>query len=147
MPVFSHRAYFRKFRLNPEQYGEILVAEAFHGQKMGDAEPGYDVLVSVSDFTAALNEIGVNFPEMLSVQSDSVRIEVKSKLAITNSRPEDEEGEIAGAWLMRIETAQRLRLKKGKTQYVNVNDLKNEPANLVVNIQSMLANVAEYQLV
>ena len=41
--IRTHQDYFKRFRLNVEQYGEILIAHVFDGTKMGDAQPCYDI--------------------------------------------------------------------------------------------------------
>ena len=74
---FCHRDYFRHFRLNVEQYGEILIAQAFRGIKMGDEQVGYDVAVAKSDFISVLP--GLCLPD------EDLRIEVKSKLNPTSN--------------------------------------------------------------
>jgi hypothetical protein len=75
---FCHRDYFRHFRLNVEQYGEILIAQAFRGIKMGDEQVGYDVKVAKSDFISVLRTPGLCLPD------EDLRIEVKSKLSPTS---------------------------------------------------------------
>jgi hypothetical protein len=45
MTTFTHRRYFERFSLSVAQYGEILVAQAFGGEKRGDGQPCYDVAV------------------------------------------------------------------------------------------------------
>lgn len=86
---WTHRAYFKKFRLNVEQYGEILVAQAFHGEKKGDAQPCYDVEATHSDLRIGLQEAGASplaIESCLACHSeDAIRIEVKCKLARTAS--------------------------------------------------------------
>lgn len=84
--TWTHRAYFRQFRLNVEQYGEILVAHAFHGEKKGDAQPCYDVEAAASDVRAALLAAGISpvcIDDCLADHADAIRIEVKCKLART----------------------------------------------------------------
>ena len=82
MPDFSHRDYFRCFRLNVEQYGEILVAQAFRGTKMGDEQVGYDVKVANSEFVNVLSTAGISFGQNAAcVSDDEIRIEVKSKIS------------------------------------------------------------------
>jgi len=57
---WTHRAYYKQFRLNVEQYGEILVAHAFHGEKKGDAQPCYDVEAAISEVRAILKTESVS---------------------------------------------------------------------------------------
>jgi hypothetical protein len=83
MHSFSHRDYFRRYKLNVEQYGEILVAEAFHGDKMGDVQPGYDIRVCNAAFEKALRTVGIDPPKTAMDETDGIRIEVKSKLSRT----------------------------------------------------------------
>lgn len=82
----THRSYFKQYRLNAEQYGEILVADAFHGEKKGDAQPCYDIEATESNVRAGLKTAGAS-PDAIEscalVQNGVVRIEVKSKLAHT----------------------------------------------------------------
>src|SRR5690348_15031762 len=86
MPFLTHRAYYRRFQLNAAQYGEILVAGAFQGRKMGDTQRGYDILVNRERFRDALQEAGLNSgPMLVSVSGQDVRIQVKSKLLKTSS--------------------------------------------------------------
>jgi hypothetical protein len=56
----THRDYFRRYKLNAEQYGEILVFEAFGGLKVGDAQPGYDVHVEIAKFREMLLVVGTD---------------------------------------------------------------------------------------
>jgi hypothetical protein len=79
MECVSHRDYFRRYKLNVEQYGEILVAEAFGGEKKGDAQVGYDIEVGIEALRRL--EITAFSP---SREDGSIRIEVKSKLSRTN---------------------------------------------------------------
>jgi hypothetical protein len=89
MSKFSHYDYFRKYKLNVEQYGEILVAQAFKGKKKGDAQHGYDILIDkaskviskLQDTVTGKKKIKSFFP----YPNKLVRIEVKSKLSITNA--------------------------------------------------------------
>jgi len=85
--AWTHQAYFRQFRLSPEQYGEILVAAAFDGTKMGDAQPGYDIEASQPIVRRALRKSGLSLAQVNRVLSldhgPQLRIEVKSKLART----------------------------------------------------------------
>jgi hypothetical protein len=85
MNSLSHRDYFRTYRLNVEQYGEILVAQAFGGEKLGDAQPGYDIDVGCADFAPALRTIEIDTASMDIDQNDRIRIEVKSKLSRTSA--------------------------------------------------------------
>jgi hypothetical protein len=86
MGFFSHRYYFRRYQLNAAQYGEILVAEAFHGSKMGDAQRGYDILATQASFVDALRSAGLNPEEMLFTGlSTEIHIQVRSKLAVVPS--------------------------------------------------------------
>ncbi|MCX7174446.1 MAG: hypothetical protein NT159_11105 [Proteobacteria bacterium] len=82
--VWTHREYFRRFSLNVEQYGEILIAQVFDGTKKGDAQPCYDVEASEHDICHRLLATGVSqetVERCLSGLKDGVvRIEVKSKL-------------------------------------------------------------------
>jgi hypothetical protein len=101
---FCHRDYFRRFRLNVEQYGEILVAQAFCGLKMGDEQVGYDVKVPHSAFVEALRTAGVNVGQLPTcAPDDDVRIEVKSKLSHTLSG----KAEVIGVKATKIEGVQR----------------------------------------
>lgn len=85
--VWTHRDYFRRFNLNVEQYGEILIAQVFNGTKKGDAQPCYDVETSDHNIRLRLLAAGVSqetVERCLSGLKDGVvRIEVKSKLAQT----------------------------------------------------------------
>jgi hypothetical protein len=81
---FCHRDYFRLFRLNVEQYGEILFTQAFRGRKMGDEQVGYDIEVTKSNFNEVLGTVGVDLAHSrISALDDPVRIEVKSKISPT----------------------------------------------------------------
>jgi hypothetical protein len=86
-PAWTHRAYFKQYRLNVEQYGEILIAHAFRGEKKGDAQPCYDVEAAAKNVRLGLLEAGAAPPLIDSCLSSSkggtVRIEVKCKLAHT----------------------------------------------------------------
>jgi len=86
---WTHRSYFKRFNLNVEQYGEILVAQAFGGVKKGDAQPCYDVETSDQEVRARLLASGASLEKVDSslsaIQDKMVRIEVKSKLARTPS--------------------------------------------------------------
>jgi hypothetical protein len=93
--MFTHREYFRRYRLNVEQYGEILVADAFRGIKLGDAQPGYDVLVRKALLIEALDSIGADATR-LSLDEE-VRIEVKSKQSVGASVVHCNECKIYGA--------------------------------------------------
>src|SRR5262245_30546275 len=84
---WTHRQYFRKFSLNVEQYGEILIAQAFSGKKMGDAQPCYDVAALEENIRDRLLDAG-NPRELVEaclspVKGATARIEVKSKVART----------------------------------------------------------------
>ena len=86
MQNFSHRDYFRRFRLNVEQYGEILAAHAFLGKKMGDEQVGYDILTTRTATRELLHKHGIPTDSLFfGEDSDEVRIEVKSKLSSTVS--------------------------------------------------------------
>ena len=83
--AWTHRTYFKQYRLNVEQYGEILVAHAFRGEKKGDAQPCYDVEATEQNVRRGLLEAGAApaaIDRCLSPPTDgTVRIEVKCKLA------------------------------------------------------------------
>lgn len=83
--TFSHRDYFRRYRLNVEQYGEIVVAEAFGGEKMGDSQPGYDIRIGVAAFLNALRAAGIDTARMVLDQRQEICVEVKSKLSRTST--------------------------------------------------------------
>jgi hypothetical protein len=74
MNSFSHREYFRQYRLNVEQYGEILVADAFRGQKIGDAQPAYDVEVSGDTFVDTLRTIGIDASRSILASNENILI-------------------------------------------------------------------------
>jgi hypothetical protein len=84
---WTHRAYFKRFCLNVEQYGEILVAQVFRGSKKGDAQPCYDVETSDQNVRDGLLASGAPRAAVESCLSgltdNTVRIEVKCKLAHT----------------------------------------------------------------
>ena len=84
---WTHRDYFRRFRLNVEQYGEILIAQVFHGAKKGDGQPCYDVETSIENIRRPLLDAGMSRDKvekcLSNVKDGIVRIEVKSKLART----------------------------------------------------------------
>jgi hypothetical protein len=84
---WTHRQYFRQFRLNVEQYAEILIAQAFDGKKEGDAQPCYDVEASAEKIINRLLDAGIPGGAVDSclraVKDGSVRVEVKAKLART----------------------------------------------------------------
>ena len=86
---WTHRAYFRRFNLNVEQYGEILVADLFGGVKRGDAQPCFDVEASDRNVRSRLLAAGVPLTAVTTcfsgLSGTGVRIEVKSKLARTAS--------------------------------------------------------------
>jgi hypothetical protein len=89
MPVGSHRDYFCNYALNVEQYGEILVAGAFGGRKMGDVQPCFDVEVKTADFRTTLSVLGLEpakLNALLVPEGDTVRIEVKSKATYTDAK-------------------------------------------------------------
>ena len=85
--TWTHQEYFRTFRLNVEQYGEILIAHIFEGTKMGDAQPCYDIDATNQNVRAALLATGIAQETVEAclprTTAGSVRIEVKSKLAYT----------------------------------------------------------------
>jgi hypothetical protein len=84
MSEWTHRKYFERFRLNVEQYGEILIAQAFHGKKMGDAEPCFDVETTKQKMIASLKAARISKQDsracLNGLHDETVRIEVKSKL-------------------------------------------------------------------
>lgn len=87
MSGWCHQEYFVRFQLNVEQYGEILAAQAFGGRKCGDDQPSYDVEVTNAVAQENLKSLGVDGPEAHRVLGPDhmLRIEVKSKLSLTNS--------------------------------------------------------------
>ena len=84
---WTHRAYFKQYRLNVEQYGEILVAQAFHGEKKGDAQPCYDVEATESNVRVGLQAAGASSSaiDRCLATGGALRIEVKCKLARTSA--------------------------------------------------------------
>jgi hypothetical protein len=84
MAIGTHRQYFRRYRLSAAQYGEILVAEAFAGQKLGDSQPCYDVLTTDGKLAAALQAAGVSCA-IPAHRGAEVRIQVRSKLSESRS--------------------------------------------------------------
>ncbi len=84
---WTHRQYFRQFRLNVEQYGEILIAQAFGGRKEGDAQPCYDVEAPEVNIRSRLLNAGIPNDTvdacLKTLAGTPARIEVKSKLART----------------------------------------------------------------
>jgi hypothetical protein len=84
MAISTHRQYFRRYRLSAAQYGEILVAEAFHGRKLGDSQPCYDVVTNAGKIADALRGAGVHF-DVSSDRQAEVRIQVRSKLSESRS--------------------------------------------------------------
>lgn len=87
--TWTHQEYFKRFHLNVEQYGEILVAHVFNGMKLGDAQPCYDIETSGQKVRQRLLAEGASPEAVDRCLSGSgcapVRIEVKSKLAHTPS--------------------------------------------------------------
>lgn len=85
--TWTHQEYFRQFRLNVEQYGEILIAHVFKGKKMGDAQPCYDIETTEQNVRAQLLASGTSHETvegcLAGHSGSSIRIEVKSKLAYT----------------------------------------------------------------
>lgn len=85
--AWTHREYFRRFNLNVEQYGEILIAQVFDGTKIGDEQPCYDVETSDEKMQERLFAAGISRESVEKCLSGLgggiVRIEVKSKLART----------------------------------------------------------------
>jgi hypothetical protein len=83
---FTPRHYVRRYQLNVAQYGEILIAEAFHGRKLGDGQRGYHIATSKEAFIDALHIAGIDAetptPSRLTGQ---IHIQVKSKLNQTAS--------------------------------------------------------------
>jgi len=87
---WTHREYFRRFDLNVEQYGEILIAQLFNGTKKGDAQPCYDIETSDENMRDGLQPTTGISPIMVEkclagVKGGIIRIEVKSKLVRTQS--------------------------------------------------------------
>jgi hypothetical protein len=82
--IFTHRHYFRTYKLSPAQYGEILVAAAVSGEKKGDAQPCYDVLADAAGLRVLLKKSNVD-PESPAWphHEEKVRIQVRSKLTHT----------------------------------------------------------------
>jgi hypothetical protein len=129
--TITHEEYFLEYHLSVEQYGEILVEVAFRGKKMPDNHKGYDIKASLGGRPA--------------------RIEVKSKLAKTprggpatvvhcgpNKLGSDgmthlavilvrrrRSASVKEAWLLTKEQAQLFRNLHTKSNYINVNDLRN----------------------
>jgi hypothetical protein len=158
---WTHRAYFRRFALNVEQYGEILVAHVFRGTKKGDSQPCYDVEASGQNVHAELLSSGTPSTAVESclsvLENDTVRIEVKSKVAYTSASRAtvihcsdkklngvrhhlaathfaviifDGEGNgiAKGAWLFSAAVADQLRQKETKSRYIPVSKLKEKAA-------------------
>jgi len=86
-PEWTHQRYFRQFRLNVEQYGEILVAAAFEGDKLGDAQPCFDIRASKKAVHGALVSGAVAADQSTACLGEALelRIEVKSKLSWTGT--------------------------------------------------------------
>ncbi len=91
-PAWTHREYFTRFRLNVAQYGEILIAQVFQGEKMGDSQRCYDVETSYEKIRAnfaahgTVQEIVKSCLSIFRCVGDgNIRIEVKSKLERTSS--------------------------------------------------------------
>lgn len=81
MTFFTHRHYFQRYRLSVAQYGEILVAQAFCGKKMGDTQRSYDIVTSNAVFNAALKSVSTDNPFLpCSDSTEDIRIQVRSKL-------------------------------------------------------------------
>jgi|SRR5437867_307274 len=86
MAFVSHRDYFRRYQLSVAQYGEILVADLFGGEKKGDAEPCFDVVAEATRFQEVLRAREVSPRSSLwPHHSEVVRIQVRSKLSKTPS--------------------------------------------------------------
>jgi hypothetical protein len=87
--TWTHQQYYRKFHLNVEQYGEILIADVFKGKKMGDAQPCYDIEATEHNVRDQLLAAGTDLEIvdscLMDLDDGSIRIEVKSKLAYTSS--------------------------------------------------------------
>src|SRR5437763_909541 len=84
MKYWTHRDYFRTYRLSAAQYGELLVAQLFDGDKLGDSQRCYDVEAPVDALKRVLNATGVDDTSSLWPKTnDAVRIEVRSKLSRT----------------------------------------------------------------
>jgi uncharacterized protein (DUF433 family) len=158
MRLWTHRDYFRRYQLSAAQYGEILVAQVFGGQKLGDSQRCYDVEASADSLRQVLRAAGADEGSTLWPHTDdAVRVEVKSKLSRTPSglatvvhcndskfdgmthlavvviEPNDgsesgEEGRIADAWLLTRDAAAKLRPKPGTEQYIGVSQLRGAAA-------------------
>lgn len=160
---WSHRAYFQRYRLNVEQYGEILVADAFRGKKLGDGQPCYDVECGAQEVrqslmgVADLNLVNECVPNGVD---DTVLIEVKAKVTrgasvvhCHNNKIEgarsfkgathfavilfDEQGVAAPAWLFPSAVARALRREQTKSRHILVSSLKNPVA----------AGIAEHRII
>jgi uncharacterized protein (DUF433 family) len=84
MKFWTHRDYFRTFRLNAAQYGEILIAQVFKGEKLGDSQRCYDVEAQSDALKRVLEATGADDTSPLWPRTDDpVRIEVTSKLSYT----------------------------------------------------------------
>jgi uncharacterized protein (DUF433 family) len=158
MRFWTHRDYFRKYQLSAAQYGEILVAQVFRGQKLGDSQRCYDVEAGADSLRQVLRAVGADEGSPLWPQTDEcIRVEVKSKLsrtpggvasvvhcndfkfdgmthlAVVLIEPNGgsdlgAEGRIADAWLLTRDTAAKLRPKPGVEQYIRVSQLRGATA-------------------
>ena len=75
------RNFFRRYDLSVQQYGEILVAMLLNGCKLGESHPSYDICTTQE----LMKEGGCMIRDMLVSKDGEVRVEVKSKLAETQS--------------------------------------------------------------
>ena len=86
MGFFTHRHYFRRYQLNVAQYGEILIADAFQGRKLGDGQRGYDIVTSKGAFIDVLRRAGIGAETTpATTLGEEIRIQVKSKLHETTT--------------------------------------------------------------
>lgn len=172
----THRLYFRSYKLSAAQYGEILIATAVDGEKMGDTQRCYDVRADAKGFKHLLGRTEVDATSPLWRLEGEVRIQVWSKLthtpggtaSVIHCKKSDFElmthlavvlihpggkdnaplqGTIVDAWLMTSDAAAELRKKKGATDYIRVSQLRTPPLpEGVVSIRTVLAAAADTPL-
>jgi hypothetical protein len=126
----THEEYFRKYRLSVEQYGELLVALAFHGKKMPDHQKGYDVAASI-DGKAARIEVKSKFAEtrtgratVVHCSDNKLKRGGMTHLAVILVEHCEGRSSVKEAWSLTKEQAAKLRRRNTKAKYINVNDLR-----------------------
>lgn len=161
----THKTYFRDFGLSVGEYGEILAALAFDGDKRGHVQAGYDVALPNGDRVEVKSKLawtdgGKGKAQVINLSKSKLADGGMTHLLVIIVWPHGDAaargrwpaetdsmsgGDILWAWLIDRGEAERLCAKTPRGDHIRVTDLRDEFGNAGGLIQR-LQGVADQEV-